>query len=156
MCNNRLYDYAEVIIVNRKRFTTVLIASMMIGVMSLGLAACKKTKATETTLESTELTTTTTTTIPTTTLTEYEGPLTNDETISWTETALESPATYYVKVSKGEFLNVRKGPNVNYEKVGTLTRGQSVQVVAKASGGWYKTQDGFYVSETYLTGTMPD
>jgi uncharacterized protein YgiM (DUF1202 family) len=145
-----------VIIVNRKRFTTVLIAAMMVSVMALGIVGCKKAKATETTLESTEQTTTTTTTIPTTTLTEYSGPMPNDEPISWTETALETPATYYVQVSKGEFLNVRKGPNTTYEKVGTLTRGQTVVVVAKASGGWYKTEDGFYVSETYLTGTMPN
>lgn len=140
---------------NRKRFTTVLIASMMVSVMALSLAACKKTKPTETTLESTEQTTTTTTTIPTTTLTEYAGPKTNDETVTWTETNLETPVTYYAQVSKGEFLNVRKGPGTQYEKVGTLTRGQTVVCVAKASGGWYKTEDGFYVSETYLTGTMP-
>lgn len=156
MCNNKLYDYAEVIIVNRKRFTTVLIASMLVSVMALGLVACKKTKATETTLESTEQTTTTTTTIPTTTLPEWSGPLSNTEEVSWTETQLETPVVYYVKVSKGEFLNVRKGPATSYEKIGTLTRGQTVKVVAKASGGWYKTEDGFYVSETYLTGTMPD
>ena len=141
---------------NRKRFTTVLIAAMMVSVMALGAVACKKTEPTATTLESTEQTTTTTTTIPTTTLTEYTGPLPNDEEITWTETQLETPATYYAKVSKGEFLNVRKGPNTTYEIVGKLTRGQSITCVAKASGGWYKTQDGFYVSETYLTGTMPD
>lgn len=143
---------------NRKRFTTALLAAMMIGVIGLGAVACKgKTdpKATETS-ETTEQTTTTTTTIPTTTLTEYTGPLPNDEEITWNETPLETPATYYANVSKGEFLNVRKGPGTTYEKVGTLTRGQSITVVAKASGGWYKTQDGFYVSETYLSGTMPN
>ena len=158
MCNNNLNEYAEVIFVNRKRFTTALLAAMMIGVIGLGAVACKgKTdpKATETS-ETTELTTTTTTTIPTTTLTEYTGPLPNDEEITWTETPLDTPATYYANVSKGEFLNVRKGPGTKYEKVGTLTRGQSITVVAKASGGWYKTQDGFYVSETYLSGTMPN
>lgn len=141
---------------NRKRFTLALIASMMIGATCLGAVACKKTEPTETSLESSEETTTTTTTIPTTTLTEYTGPLTNDEEVTWSETQLESPATYYCNVSKGEFLNVRKGPGTKYEKVGTLTRGQSIVVVAKASGGWYKTQDGFYVSETYLSGTMPN
>jgi len=143
--------------VNRKRFTVALLAAMMIGVVGLGAVACKgKTdpSATETS-ESTELTTTTTTTTPTTTLPEYAGPLENTQEITWTENQLEQPATYYVKVSKGEFLNVRNGPGVNYEKVGTLTRGMSIVVVAKASGGWYKTQDGFYVSETYLTATMP-
>ena len=143
---------------NRKRFTTALIAAMMIGVIGFGVVACKGNNdpaATES-FESTELTTTTTTTIPTTTLTEYSGPMTNDEEITWTESELESPATYYCNVSKGEFLNVRKGPGTKYEKVGTLTRGQSIEVVAKASGGWYKTKDGFYVSETYLSGTMPN
>ena len=141
---------------NRKRFTTALIAAMLIGAMCLGAVACKKKPApTESTPESTELTTTTTTTIPTTTLFEYAGPMVNDITIDWTETQLESPATYYVKVTKGEFLNVRQGPGVNYKKVGTLTRGQTVTVVAKCNGGWYKTQDGFYVSDHYLSGTMP-
>ena len=141
---------------NRKRFTTALIAGMMLSIMALGVVACTKTKPTETTLETTEQTTTTTTTIPTTTLTEYTGPLTNDEEITWTETQLETPVTYYAKVSKGEFLNVRRGPGTTFEKVGTLTRGQSISCVAKASGGWYKTVDGFYVSETYLSGTMPN
>ena len=95
---------------NRKRFTTALIAGMMVTVMAIGIAACKKTKPTESTLDSSEQTTTTTTTIPTTTLPEYSGPLTNNEEITWTETQLESPATYYANVTKGEFLNVRKGP----------------------------------------------
>ena len=141
---------------NRKRFTLAIVASMMIGVICLGAVGCKKSEPTETTLESSEEITTTTTTIPTTTLTEWTGPLPNDEEITWSETQLESPATYYCNVSKGEFLNVRSGPGTKYTKVGTLTRGQSIVVVAKASGGWYKTQDGFYVSETYLSGTMPN
>ena len=156
MCNNKIYVRSEVIIVNQKRFTTALIASMMVAVMATGIAACKNTKATETTPESTEQTSTTTTTIPTTTLTEYSGPLTNDEEITWTETQLETPATFYANVTKGEFLNVRSGPGIGYAKVGTVTRGQPVVCIAKASGGWYKTQDGFYVSETYLSGTMPN
>ena len=143
---------------NRKRFTVALVAAMMIGALCLGAAACsKKPDPTETDAsESTELTTTTTTTTPTTTLQEYAGPLENSQEVTWSESQLEQPATYYVSVSKGEFLNVRKGPGTKYEKVGTLTRGMSVVVVAKASGGWYKTQDGFYISETYLTGTMPN
>lgn len=142
---------------NRKRFTTALIAAMMVGALSLGAVACKKKPApTESTPVTSEITTTTTTTVPTTTLPEYSGPLTNDEEVTWTETNLEQPVTYYAVVSKGEFLNVRKGPGTTYEKVGTLTRGQSVVCVAKASGGWFKTQDGFYVSETYLSGTMPN
>jgi len=143
--------------VNRKRFTTALIAAMMVGVMSLGLVACKKKpEPTETTEQTTEQTTTTTTTVATTSLPVWSGPLQNDEEVTWKETKLESEATYYVAVSKGEFLNVRKGPGVKYSKIGTLTRGQTVTVVAKAGNGWYKTKDGFFVSETYLTGKMPN
>ena len=142
---------------NRKRFTTALIAAMMVGVLSLGLVACKKKpEPTETTEDTTEQTTTTTTTVPTTSLPIFSGPITNDEEVTWKETQLESQVTYYVAVSKGEFLNVRKGPGVKYTKIGTLTRGQSITVVAKAGNGWYKTKDGFYVSETYLTGKMPN
>ena len=160
MCNNKLNDYAhdyvEVIIVNRKRFTTALIAAMTIGALCLGVAACggKQPEPTETETETTEVTTTTTTTAPTTTLTIYSGPRATTEEVTWQETKLESPQTYYVKVTKGEFLNVRSGPGTKYEKVGTLTRGQSVTVVAKANGIWYKTQDGYFISDTYLSGKI--
>lgn len=162
MCNNNINDYAhayvEVIIVNRKRFTTALIAAMMVGALCLGIAACggKTPETSNTETETSEITTTTTTTAPTTTLTEYSGPRTNTEEVTWKETQLEAPATYYVKVSKGEFLNVRSGPGTKYEKVGTLTRGQSVTVVARANGIWYKTQDGYFISETYLSGKIPN
>ena len=142
---------------NRKRFTTALIAAMMVGVLGLGAVACKKKPVeTETTPSSSEQTTTTTTTIPTTTLFEYAGPLTNSQEITWPETKLEQEETYYVTVSKGEFLNVREGPGTNYKKIGTLTRGQSVVIVATCNGGWFKTKDGFYVAEMYLSRNMPN
>lgn len=99
---------------NRKRFTTALIASMMIGVICLGVVACKKNpdpSASDSAVSS-EQTTTTTTTAPTTTLTEWTGPLTNSQEITWTETQLDQPTTYYVKVSPGEFLNVRDRKSV--------------------------------------------
>ena len=161
MCFNIVNDYAhvyvEVIIVNRKRFTLALVAAMTVGALCLGIAACgKKPEPTETTESTTEATTTTTTTAPTTTLTEYSGPMQNTTEVNWTETPLEQPATYYVKVSKGEYLNVRNGPGTKYERVASLTRGQTVTVVARANGIWYKTQDGFFVSETYLSGKMPN
>jgi hypothetical protein len=162
LCNNKLNDYAhayvEVIIVNRKKFTTALIAAMTIGALCLGVAACggKQPEPTETETETTEITTTTTTTAPTTTLTVWSGPMATTEEVTWKETKLEAPATYYVKVNKGEFLNVRSGPGTTYEKVGALTRGQSVTVVAKANGIWYKTQDGYFISDTYLSGKIPN
>ena len=147
MCFNIVNDYAhvyvEVIIVNRKRFTLALVGG-------------KKPEPTETTTETSEVTTTTTTTAPTTTLTEYSGPMQNTTEVNWKETQLESPATYYVKVSKGEFLNVRSGPGTSYPIVAKLTRGQSVTVVARSNGIWYKTQDGYFISETYLSGKIPN
>ena len=142
---------------NRKRFTTALIAAMMVGVFGLGAVACKKKPvATETTPSSSEQITTTTTTIPTTTLTEFVGLLPNTIEITWTETQLEQPLTFYAKVSKGEFLNVREGPGTNYKKVGTLTRGQTVEVVARCTGDWYKTNDGYYVYGEYLSDKVPN
>ena len=141
---------------NRKRFATALVSALMVGALCIGVVGCKKEEPTETTTETTEQTTTTTTTVPTTTLTEFTGPMINDEEVTWTETKLETEKTYYVNVSKGEFLNVRKGPGTTYDKVGTLTRGQTVTVVAKAKNVWYKTKDGFFVSETYLTGKIPN
>ena len=161
MCFNIVNDYAhvyvEVIIVNRKRFTLALVAAMTIGALCLGIAACgKKPEPTETETETSEVTTTTTTTAPTTTLTEYSGPMQNTTEVNWKETQLEQPATYYVKVSKGEFLNVRSGPGTSYPIVAKLTRGQSVTVVARSNGIWYKTQDGYFISETYLSGKIPN
>ena len=80
----------------------------------------------------------------------------NTTEVNWKETQLESPATSYVKVSKGEFLNVRSGPGTSYPIVAKLTRGQSVTVVARSNGIWYKTQDGYFISETYLSGKIPN
>lgn len=160
MCNNRVNDcanvYAEVIIVNKKRFTTALAAALMAGVICIGVVGCKKEEPTETTTETTEETTTTTTTVPTTTLPEFKGPMVNDTEVNWNETKFESPRTVYANVSKGEFLNVRNGPGTTYDKVGTLTRGQSVVVVAEVKNVWYKTQDGFFISTTYLTSKIPN
>ena len=141
---------------NKKRFTTALAAALMAGVICIGVVGCKKEEPTETSTETTEQTTTTTTTVPTTTLTMFSGPMVNDTEVNWTETKLESPKTFYVVVSKGEFLNVRNGPGTTYDKVGTLTRGQSVTVVAVAKNIWYKTSDGFFVSETYLSTKIPN
>ena len=141
---------------NKKRFTTALAAALMAGVICIGVVGCKKEEPTETTTETTEETTTTTTTAQTTTLTMFSGPMVNDTEVNWTETKLESPKTLYVVVTKGEFLNVRNGPGTTYDKVGTLTRGQSVTVVAVAKNIWYKTNDGFFVSDTYLSTKIPN
>ena len=141
---------------NSKMTAVKLSAGMLIGVMALSAVACgKKSKPTIDTAPSTSMITTTTTTAPTTKLSTYTGPLTNDQQVTWKETTLDQQVTYYAKVTKGEFLNLRKGPGTEYTKIGTLTRGQTIVVVARTSNGWYKTIDGFYASETYLSKKPP-
>ena len=141
---------------NSKRTAARISAGMLIGVMALTAVACgKKAKPTIDTAPSTSEITTTTTTAPTTKLTTFSGPLSNDQPITWKETTLDQQVTYYAKVTKGEFLNIRKGPGTEYTKVGTLSRGQTIVVVARTSNGWYKTIDGFYASETYLSKKPP-
>ena len=141
---------------NSKMTATKISAGMLIGVMALSVVACgKKSKPTIDTAPSTSMITTTTTTAPTTSLSMYSGPLTNDQQVTWKETTLDQQVTYYAKVTKGEFLNLRKGPGTEYTKIGTLTRGQTIVVVARTSNGWYKTIDGFYASETYLSRKPP-
>ena len=137
---------------NSKKTAARISAGMLIGVMALTAVACgKKAKPTIDTAPSTSEITTTTTTAPTTKLTTFSGPLSNDQPITWKETTLDQQVTYYAKVTKGEFLNIRKGPGTEYTKIGTLTRNQTIVVVARTSNGWYKTIDGFYASETYLS-----
>lgn len=137
---------------NSKMTATKISAGMLIGVMALSVVACgKRNKPTIDTAPSTSMITTTTTTAPTTSLDMYTGPLTNDQQVTWKETTLDQQVTYYAKVTKGEFLNLRKGPGTEYTKIGTLTRNQTIVVVARTSNGWYKTIDGFYASETYLS-----
>jgi uncharacterized protein YraI len=146
----------EVINVNSKLAAARITAGVLVGVMVLSAAACgKKAKPTIASSTTSELITTTTTTAPTTKLSTYSGPLTNDQQVTWKETTLDQQVTYYAKVTKGEFLNIRKGPGTEYTKVGTLTRGQTIVVVARTSNGWYKTIDGFYASETYLSKKPP-
>ena len=47
-------------------------------------------------------------------------------------------------------LNVRTGPSTSYSKVGTLSRGTSVEVVG-TYGNWAKLSNGYYVSMSYLS-----
>ncbi len=131
-----------------------IVALSLACLMLASVAGCKK-KAEETTESTTETTAPTieTTAATTTTLVQFSGPLpSNDLEITWTETEMEQTIRY-AAVSAGEFLRVRKGPGSEYNIVGTLTRNQSVVVVAVTSSGWYKTADGFYVSGDYLTAT---
>ena len=144
---------------NRKTFTIRLTAVMLTAVIGTSIAACGGKKAAEN-LEpsnaSESITSITTTTEATTTLTEYTGPLANTEPITWNETALDSETVLYVyNISDTGYLNVRSGPDPKYTKVGTLSKGQAVTVVARTDNDWYKTTDGFYISGNYLTSTAP-
>jgi len=52
-------------------------------------------------------------------------------------------------------VNVRKGPSAEYDLVGTLKKGTSVQVI-DASGAWYRIKSGNvegYVNSSYLSGS---
>ena len=144
----------------RNKITLRIIAAVMVLAMVSSVTACssKKPKSTtaSTSSKPTEITTTTTTTEATTSLTEYSGPLpSNDVNKTWDESNLDAETIMYCTVSAGEFLNVRKGPNSEQPRVGKLSRGQAVKVVAKTSNGWYKTFDGFYVSGEYLSANSP-
>ncbi|MBQ4191194.1 MAG: SH3 domain-containing protein [Clostridiales bacterium] len=144
---------------NRKTFTLRLTAIMLTAVIGASIAACGG-KDTAESLEasdaSAEISSITTTTEATTTLTEYTGPLANTEPVTWNETALESETVLYVyNISDTGYLNVRTGPQPTYAKAGTLSKGQSVTVVARTDNDWYKTSDGFYISGNYLTSTPP-
>ena len=59
----------------------------------------------------------------------------------------DTTSTYMVTAST---LNVRTGPSTSYSKVGTLSRGTSVEVVG-TYGDWAKLSNGYYVSLSYLS-----
>ena len=144
---------------NRKTFTLRLTAVMLTAVFGFSLAACggnKPQESLEASDASAAISSITTTTEATTTLTEYTGPLSNTEPITWNETALESETVLYVyNISDTGYRNVRTGPDPKYTKAGTLSKGQAVTVVARTDNDWYKTSDGFYISGNYLTSTAP-
>lgn len=127
-------------------------------VMLFGMCACGKKKKESKETEETNADPTpipvATTEAPAPTYPTWSGPLpSNDISVTWTETEFDSPTTKYAGVTAGEFLRIRKGPSVDYDIVGTLSRNQTVVVVAVTNDGWYRTSDGFYISGTYLTDT---
>lgn len=66
-------------------------------------------------------------------------------------TVTEMAATMYVKNA----VNLRQGPGTEYAKVGNLTKGQQVTVTGQADNGWYQLDSGAFVSNNYLTDTVP-
>lgn len=61
----------------------------------------------------------------------------------------EHNAVLFVKKA----VNVRKGPSTDYEKIGSLKKGEQIQITGIADTGWYQIQYGdmtAYVSSSYL------
>ncbi|MBO4649660.1 MAG: SH3 domain-containing protein [Clostridiales bacterium] len=126
--------------------------------MVLAITACggKGEEASSETSPSTTETTPMVTVAPTTvetTLLEYGMTIQeNDQAVTWKEDAIEAKVMY---ANVQTYLNVRKGPGPDYAGVAKFTKGMQIVVVAKTENGWYKTEDGFYVSGEYLSETVP-
>jgi len=52
-------------------------------------------------------------------------------------------------------VNLREGPSTDYAKAGSLTKGQEVHVIGKASTGWYQLENELFVSGSYLGDSAP-
>lgn len=55
-------------------------------------------------------------------------------------------------------VNIRKGPSTDYERIGSLNRGQEVLVSGQADTGWFEIsyeEEKGYVSNRYLQDNMP-
>lgn len=78
--------------------------------------------------------------------------LTSEKPLGYKITAME--AVMYVQQS----VNTRKGPGTDYEKAGSLSKGQEVKVIGQADNGWYQLEDGTFItnSGSYIASTKPD
>lgn len=76
-----------------------------------------------------------------------------NEGIAIVNQVLKSSITIKKGVVTANALNVRKGAGTSYSKIGTLSKGSTVQIVGTSSNGWYKikykTTYG-YVSNKYI------
>ncbi|MBO4748185.1 MAG: SH3 domain-containing protein [Clostridiales bacterium] len=126
--------------------------------MVLAITACggkgkeESSETPESTTETTPMVTVAPTTVETTLL-EYGMTIQeNDQAVTWKEEAIEAKIMY---ANVKTYLNVRKGPGPDYAGVAKFSKGMQIVVVAKTENGWYKTDDGFYVSGEYLSETVP-
>lgn len=78
--------------------------------------------------------------------------LTSEKPLGYKITAME--AVMYVQQS----VNTRKGPGSEYEKAGSLSKGQEVKITGQADNGWYQLEDGTFItnSGSYIASTKPD
>ena len=132
-------------------------------VMSLSLTACSNQATTSEPEPQTE----TISTEPETETTSLEEETTETETESKADEQLQSEAgqttseesnytitpmtaTLYAQ----QAVNLRQGPGTNYDKTGSLSTNQSVEVTGYtdvASGKWYQLSNGSFVSSKYLS-----
>ncbi|MCM1113767.1 MAG: SH3 domain-containing protein [Muribaculum sp.] len=77
--------------------------------------------------------------------------LTSEKPLGYTVIAMD--AVMYVQQS----VNTRKGPGTDYEKAGTLSKGQEVKITGQADTGWYQLEDGTFItnSGSYIASTKP-
>jgi len=137
-------------------YTKILGVALVCAMAGSSYGCGKKEETTTTAPSSIEITSETTpiesatTTTEATTLLDYGGSLApNDIQVTWQEDTME-PKVMYVKITSG-YLKVRKGPDTQYDQVGSLTAGMEVIVVAKTNTNWYKLEDGYYVSGDYIS-----
>ncbi|WP_434796474.1 SH3 domain-containing protein [Terrisporobacter vanillatitrophus] len=81
-------------------------------------------------------------------------PIKNDNYISTAYAATIKETVYSAEGIAKSNLNVRKGPDTTYTKVGSLKKSTKVTIVAKSSNNWYKIKfnNGYaYVSSQYIT-----
>ena len=143
--------------------------------MSLSLTACSNQATTsepepQTETISTEAETKQISTEPETETTSLEEETTEKETESKADEQLQSEAeqtpseesNYIVTPMTAtlyaqQAVNLRQGPGTNYDKTGSLSTNQSVEVTGYtevASGKWYQLSNGSFVSSKYLKDTQ--
>ena len=73
---------------------------------------------------------------------------------TYTVTPFDSPKSMFAS----DPVNVRKGPTTDFERVGTLNRGQEVTVTGQADTDWYEIlygEEKVFVSDHYLQNEKP-
>ena len=77
--------------------------------------------------------------------------LTSEKPLGYKVTTME--ATMYVL----QTVNTRSGPSADYEKTGSLSKGQEIKIIGQADTGWYQLENGSFVtnSSAYIGSTKP-
>lgn len=159
-----IFGFCEVLIMKYatlKKWSGKLVILALVLCLVISMAACGKNKDNNSGKETTGATEPVgETTEPTVETTE---PTVEQETIAPTEPeppVVDTPEKVYVTMYANGAVNYRTGPGTSYEKKGSLSRGDAVQVVKDSltENGWYEAQiDGeeCYLYGSYLSTTKP-